>query len=78
MRFDNDKASEPKEMVCGHCFQTFLVDSRTWSAAEHRACPYCKRTDASTPILDVRIGTKRMASYSFAFHPKGSGNASST
>jgi uncharacterized Zn-finger protein len=72
MKWDNDKASEKKEMVCSHCMRVFLADDLTWSAAEHRPCPYCKRTDALTPILDVRIGAKRMASYSIAFHPGGS------
>ena len=70
MRWDNDKKSEKKEMVCGYCFRTFLADDLTWSAAEHRSYPYCKRTDAITPILDVRIGAKRMVNYSIAYHPK--------
>jgi hypothetical protein len=70
MRFDNDKKSEPKEMVCGHCYRVFQADDLTWGAAEHRPCPYCKHTDAITPILDVRIGSKRMVNYSIAYHPK--------
>jgi hypothetical protein len=70
MKWDNDKASEPKEMVCGHCMQAFFADDLTWSAAEHRVCPFCKRGDAITPILDVRVGATRLASYSFGFHPK--------
>jgi len=70
MQWDNDKKSAPKELVCGHCMRLFQVDDLTWSAAEHRVCPYCKRTDAITPILDVHIGAKRMVNYSIAYHPK--------
>ena len=67
VQFDNDRASEKKEMVCQRCYRLVLCDDTSWTAAARRRCLYCKRGEL-TPFLDVRVGSRRLRHYSFAEH----------
>lgn len=59
---------EPREMVCSECYRAFTVQAMSWREAEAKRCPYCHGTD-TTPMLEVRIGSKRLRHYSIGFKP---------
>ena len=57
-----------RDFVCNSFYRSYTVTSRSWASAEALPCLHCGSKE-TTPIIEVRVGDKRIREYSLPVEP---------
>jgi hypothetical protein len=48
----------PRQMICNACGKPYRVEAMSWSEAEKKPCPHCRRNVENTPMIEKRVDAR--------------------